>query len=245
MVTGVEGVRTDCRFVLRTGDTALTCERGFRFSRRMEMPWASLPYGGGFAERSVAQFRGVGCSQARIGGRRRNRGQKLMLPNRDQIERVAYDRWLRRDRAHGRDRDDWVAAENELTFVLNYRALVEYQLDRPKPMVLGDFAARRCRLCERTSRHATFSATRPVVQGVGATSLLSAEICDECQADCRDPIAGHCQQLWKTLEAGMEGLELVPRHVDSIAVLKSLVTSASVDHARARVGLFHRRARMG
>ena len=63
------------------------------------------------------------------------------------------------------------------------------------------------------------------MQGISTTSLLSAEICDESQADCRDPIAGHSQRVWKTIEAGMEDLELVPRHVDSIAVLKSLVTS--------------------
>jgi hypothetical protein len=126
----------------------------------------------------------------------KNHWAKLMLPNRDQIERVAYDRWLRRDQAHGRDRDDWVAAENELTFVLNYRVLVDYQLDLPNPIILGDLPARRCRLCERTSRHTSFSAARPVVQGAGEMSLLSAEICDECQADCRDPLAGHCHDLW-------------------------------------------------
>ena len=38
-----------------------------------------------------------------------------MLPTRDQIERAAYDRWIRRHRAHGYDRDDWIGSEIELT----------------------------------------------------------------------------------------------------------------------------------
>jgi hypothetical protein len=149
-----------------------------------------------------------------------------MFPNRDQIERAAYDRWLRRDQAHGRDRDDWLAAENELTFVLNYTSIALYPLDSPTELVLGDGATRRCRLCERTARNTRFSVPRPVVQVAGETSLLSAEICHECQSDCREEIADQCRDFWQTLNPGLDGLQIMPRPLDSIAVLKSLVTSA-------------------
>jgi hypothetical protein len=149
-----------------------------------------------------------------------------MLPTRDQIERAAYDRWLRRDRAHGCDRDDWVAAENELTFALNYRVLVEYQLDGPDPTILGDRPARRCRFCERTPRHTEFSAVRPVMQGFNKLALFSAEICDECQADCRDPLERECHELWETLKSTAGGPQNARRQLNSIGVFKSLIASA-------------------
>jgi hypothetical protein len=149
-----------------------------------------------------------------------------MVPTRDQIEHAAYDRWLRRDRAHGYDRADWLAAENELTFVLNYRTIIEYRLDSQQPVIIGELAAQRCRFCERTARHASFSAPRPVVQGVGDTSLLSAEICDECQADCRDPLADDCQRLWDALKTVAGAFPLVPLQTSSIAAYKSLIAGA-------------------
>jgi Protein of unknown function (DUF2934) len=148
-----------------------------------------------------------------------------MRPTRDQIERAAYDRWIRRDRAHGHDRDDWIGSETELTFLLNYNTVVEYPLDSSTSLILGDSI--RCRFCERTSPHATFSRPRPVVQGPAERVLFSAQVCDECQQDCRDPIAIHCERFWKALHAGGDVHRRVQRRdVDALAVLKSLVTSA-------------------
>ena len=167
-----------------------------------------------------------------------------MLPTRDQIERTAYDRWLRRHRAHGHDRDDWIGSENELTYLLNYKTVVEYPLDSSSPTLIG--GPGRCRFCERTSSRATFSLARPVVQGPAERSLLSTEICDECQADCRDPLAVHCENFWNTIHAGEDAHQVVRwRDVDSLAVFKSLVTSAIIDHARGRAGLLRRYSRMG
>ena len=168
-----------------------------------------------------------------------------MLPTRNQIERAAYDRWLRRHRAHGRDRDDWVGAENELMFVLNYRAIVEYALDSSHLMILGDDAERRCRFCERTGRHTAFSAPRPVVLGAATTSLQSAQVCDECQADCRDTLAIPCENLWKSLDEDVVALPSLPRFPDSMAVFKSLVASALIIMPEHESGLFRRHPRMG
>jgi Protein of unknown function (DUF2934) len=149
-----------------------------------------------------------------------------MLPTRHQIEREAYDRWIRRHRSHGHDRDDWIGSENELTYLLNYRSVVELPLDSSARVILGQEEARRCRFCERTVRHASFSAPRPVVQGTAEATLESAQICDECQADCRDPLAADCEILWNSLLAGADTPRSLPPSVDSLAVFKSLVTSA-------------------
>jgi hypothetical protein len=149
-----------------------------------------------------------------------------MLPTRDQIEHEAYNRWIGRDRAHGHDRHDWLAAENELTFLVNYRTVVEYSL-RPSPaLILGADKLRRCRFCERAVGQIPFSEPRPIVQFAGDTSLFSAEICDECQAEGRDSLARHCHELWDALSSGADCIQLLPRGLSLIAPFKSLITSA-------------------
>jgi hypothetical protein len=150
-----------------------------------------------------------------------------MIPTRDQIERAAYDRWIRRHRSHGYDRDDWIGSEIELTYLLNYQTVVEFTLDLASPLNLGNVPARGCRFCERSARHTAFSAPRPVVQGLPQALLHSKRVCDECQADCRDALAVHCENFWRTLHATRDAYQVVLRRdVDSLAVFKSLVASA-------------------
>jgi hypothetical protein len=57
-------------------------------------------------------------------------------------------------------------------------------------------------------------------------SLFSAQVCDECQSDCRDPLASHCEQFWKAVDGSSAGSPVMPSGVDLLAVYKSLVTSA-------------------
>ena len=150
-----------------------------------------------------------------------------MLPTRDQIERAAYDRWIRRHRAHGHDRDDWIGSENDLTYLLNYQTVVEFPLDASSPLILGNDAVRGCRFCERGTRQTAFSAPRPVLQGLPQALLHSNRVCDECQADCRDPLDVHCENFWQALHSSRDAHQVVLRRdVDSLAVFKSLVTSA-------------------
>ena len=150
-----------------------------------------------------------------------------MLPTRDQIERAAYDRWIRRHRAHGHDRDDWISSENELTYLVNYQTVVEFPLDLSSPSLLANDAVPGCRFCERGARYTAFSAPRSVVQGLSQALLSSNRVCDECQADCRDPLGVHCENFWRTLHASRDRDQVVlGRDVDSLAVFKSLVTSA-------------------
>jgi hypothetical protein len=149
-----------------------------------------------------------------------------MLPTRDQIEHEAYNRWIRRDRAHGHDRHDWLAAENELTFVLNYKTVVEYPLRAQHHLIVGVQKPRRCRFCERAVGHIPFSEPRPIVQVADCTSLFSVEICDECQADTRDPLAAHAHIFWDSLAAGVNILHHLHRRLNLVAAFKSLITSA-------------------
>jgi hypothetical protein len=150
-----------------------------------------------------------------------------MIPTRDQIERAAYDRWIRRHRAHGHDRDDWIGSENDLTYLINYQTVVEFSLEGSSPLIINAGSARACRFCERGARHTAFSASRPVVQGVFRALLYSDQVCDECQADCRDPLDVHCENFWRALHAARDAHQVVLRRdIDSLAVFKSLVTSA-------------------
>ena len=98
-----------------------------------------------------------------------------MLPSDDQIKRAAYDRWLRRGQVHGCDREDWHAAEDELTFSLNYRTIVDYPLDAAGSLVVGDRPGRSCRLCERTSAQVAFSVPRPNRAGRGSDEPVDAQ----------------------------------------------------------------------
>jgi hypothetical protein len=161
-----------------------------------------------------------------------------MFPTRDQIERAAYDRWLRRHRRHGHDRNDWIGSEHELTFALNYEVVVEYPLDSSTPLILGRTATPRCRLCERSVKHVSFDRPRPILQGASATSLHSAQVCDECQLECRDLLAPDCERLWSSLRAAADIHQALPRNIDKLAVFKSLVTSALLMMPESELGYF-------
>jgi hypothetical protein len=154
-----------------------------------------------------------------------------MYPTYDQIQRTAYHIWMGRGQVHGRDRQDWLEAEKELTFRLNYRTIVEFALDPARPKVIGDRPIRRCRLCERTSAHVDFGSPRPVLAGLaGARSLLTAEVCAECQLECLDPLDDDFGRFWKTLRTVLvEGdpLHASPyRNFVTIAAFKSLIAGA-------------------
>jgi len=165
-----------------------------------------------------------------------------MLPTDDQVRQAAYDLWQRRGRVHGFDRLDWYAAERELEFSMNYQTIVEYSLDLPGMLVLGDRPTRYCRFCERTSVQVAFSSQRPVVPGIGPTSLYTEAICDECQTGCRDPLAAEFERFWTTLRDEVGGHdavhELSARNLYSLAVLKSLIASALLIMPQSELAYF-------
>src|SRR4051794_12410431 len=95
-----------------------------------------------------------------------------MVPTLDQIRDAAYGRWERRGRCHGRDRDDWLRAEQDLPYTLNY-SIVARIGPGPPPGVLGNgngkghdqgtnaarsgtATPRVCRFCEQSAPRARF-----------------------------------------------------------------------------------------
>jgi Protein of unknown function (DUF2934) len=139
-----------------------------------------------------------------------------MRPTVDEVRTAAYDRWERRGWTHGGDGDDWLAAETELTFHARYRTVVEMSLDGPDRRVLARGAGRHCCFCERTPGQADFGDPRPVVPG--RSSLLTAEVCDDCQFEWRDGLAEDFDRFWARLERG--------RPQFTVASFKALVAGA-------------------
>src|SRR5262249_1990708 len=84
-------------------------------------------------------------------------------PTVDEVSKAAYARWERRGWIHGSDRDDWLAAETELTFHAHCRTVLEVSLDGPERRVLARGPVRHCCFCERTASRADFGAPRPVI----------------------------------------------------------------------------------
>jgi hypothetical protein len=152
-------------------------------------------------------------------------------PTWEQIQRAAYERWERRGWTHGRHREDWLAAEKELTFLRNYQTIVEYPLSAPDVRVLGDRPGRQCRYCERASREVPFTAIRSITpEPIGNGSLMTAEVCDECQSDLRVPLEEELRRFWQELRSACteEGprLDGPGSNPFSVAALKSLIAGA-------------------
>lgn len=114
-----------------------------------------------------------------------------MRPSHNHIERTAYHRWERRGGGHGLDREDWLAAENDLFFALCYRWVARYRLspeNDARPVWLGKadaFEAKRpraCRFCERAEPAAEFAAPRALPRLLGDNTLRAWDQCADCRA---------------------------------------------------------------
>jgi hypothetical protein len=154
-----------------------------------------------------------------------------MGPTSDQIRHAAYERWLRRGRIHGHHDTDWYGAEKELAFLLNYQTIAEYPLASGERRILGDLSIRRCRFCERTADQVAFGPARAVVPGLsGNPSLFTAEVCDDCQGDWRDPLDDELRGFWEALRADGVGLDAHGQPpagpIFSIGVFKALIAGA-------------------
>lgn len=155
-----------------------------------------------------------------------------MLPTRDQIERAAYDRWERRGYFHGTDADDWIAAEMDLTFDLNYQQVCDYSLGESQQRIL-DARLPRCRFCEQAPPRASFSAPRPVVpELVASTSLHTRAVCDECSEQFARSIDRDFGALWSSLEPLRSGAApcraITAPSAITVGAYKALVRSALV-----------------
>lgn len=106
-----------------------------------------------------------------------------MAPTSEQTAAAAFHRWKCRGSGHGRDREDWLAAEKDLTFGLNYRWTVRHPLKAPAAPTAESSIGRKCRFCERSAPAASFGAAPRAIPPVfGETTLVSSDDCDDCRA---------------------------------------------------------------
>ncbi len=112
-----------------------------------------------------------------------------MVPSYAQIQTAAYYRWLRRQGAHGADREDWLAAQDALSFDLNYEVIARYDLEQPTDPVLGNLARRRCRFCEQIAPAAARDEPALILSPMLRNSTLrSVEWCHECREQIRESL---------------------------------------------------------
>jgi hypothetical protein len=165
-----------------------------------------------------------------------------MRPEVEQVRQAAYHRWLRRGRPHGCDREDWFAAEGELTFTLNYQTIAAYSLDGADVRILGDQQLRYCRFCERTAGPVAFGPPMPLLAGGYSPAFYTAAVCDECRASFRDGQAARLQQFLAVLseDAGRvaRGDGGCAPGVYSLDVFKSLVACALSIMPESELGFF-------
>ncbi len=153
-----------------------------------------------------------------------------MLPTREQIELAAYQRWQRREWGHGNDREDWIAAEQDLAFALNYRYVARYKLSGSNPVMLGKSEAesstrrRRCRFCEQAEPSAKFRGTHLALPAiVGNTALFVWDECDDCRAHFDRHLAGPFESFVRPL---LNEFADFPTDGISVAALKAFVRMA-------------------
>jgi hypothetical protein len=131
-----------------------------------------------------------------------------MLPTAEQIQWAAYFRWKRRNGEHGRDRDDWLASEQDLLFTRNYEVVARFQLDREGAQFVGNKERRRCRFCELAPPQASFKAIPPVIpEYLGNKALFAYDQCDECQGSFAEMIEGDLKSFTRRfLRGGPESI---------------------------------------
>ncbi len=149
---------------------------------------------------------------------------------------------MRRGQPDGSDRDDWLAAEAELIFRLNYATIAEYRLDGAPLLILGDEHGRYCRFCERTTRQVEFAPPVALLAGGCSPSLSVAAICNECRDAFRDEHAARLDQFLASLAndacriAG--GDAACAARLYSLDVFKSLVICALSIMPESELGHF-------
>ena len=160
---------------------------------------------------------------------------RFMLPSEGQIRQAAYERWERRGRGDGLDRDDWQSAQEDLLFRLNYRTIVECRLDAGGDSIPNDRVSRCCRFCDRTIARDDVNLLLPLFSGGLSAPLFTAAFCDLCRAGFRDALAADFGRFWAALvaDAGLDLASGVSRARDhySLPVYKSLIAWRARDHA--------------
>jgi hypothetical protein len=105
------------------------------------------------------------------------------------IRQAAYARWEHRGRCHGFDRQDWIAAELQARFELNYQVVAADRLDGNAPRVLGAPTSRRCRFCGGANPRVEFSDSVAIFPAnFGPGSPLALDQCEDCASGFAEEI---------------------------------------------------------
>ncbi len=171
-----------------------------------------------------------------------------MRPTFDEIRRAAYERWERRGSnprrrsrrlARGREGADLPRATTGRSSITSSTA----------PDIGSSRAARSADADSASGRpdEADFGEPRPVV--AGPRSLLSAEVCDDCQRDWRESAGGRVPPVLGGPRSRRDAGIRRPRPSGPSAVLGRRVQvagrAALLIDARGRATLLHRRPRVG
>jgi hypothetical protein len=153
-----------------------------------------------------------------------------MYPSTEQIRTAAYQRWQSRGVGHGHDVEDWLNAEQDLLFDLNYQVVASYRLDAPAPEWPRGSGRRQCRFCERSAPRATFTdPIHAIPQFLGNTSLLAECECDECHELFKDSLVDDFEEFTRPFRTGVYNGSRpggTARRSISIAALKCLARMA-------------------
>ena len=155
-----------------------------------------------------------------------------MYPTWHEIEVAAYHRWQRRGHHHGNDREDWIAAEKDLTFAYNYRYIARHRLTLPDggaPTLLGRGETgnrrHRCRFREQAEPSAVFPPGLPALPRLtGNSALVAWDECEECRAAYDAHLAAPFESFARPLLA--ETPPEHPRATVPAPALKALVRFA-------------------
>jgi hypothetical protein len=172
-----------------------------------------------------------------------------MLPTSDQIRAAAYDRWQNRRSEHGRDRDDWLRAEQDLLFTLNYAVVARVgsappvDLGPPQTRLPG---ARVCRFCEQAAPRARFSGAHdrlPVLRGNGTLEMSVPDECDDCRRLFDESFGADLSRLILPIRDGCPPGDPLPRSISTrpyvpIAAFKALTRMALACLPRAELATF-------
>lgn len=171
-----------------------------------------------------------------------------MYPSWGQIEQAAYDRFQRRGWLHGHDQEDWLGAERDLTFGLNYTVLARHKLTGT-PTTLPAERMPRCRFCERSDEEVSFSEHALLVpESFTACEVFTPSECDECREQFRTSLDGDLKRFLDAMleirreadEHGFRGVSSIARNEQrlSVGALKSLSRVALLLMPESQLGYF-------
>lgn len=168
-----------------------------------------------------------------------------MFPTPDQIQLASYHRWQRGGGGHGHDLDDWVAAEQDLLFALNYEVISHYRLDGESKQFFGDRSRRVCRFCEQAAPRATFADSAPAIpESLGNRSLFAFDECEECRIAFEEAFGDEFEEFSRPFRAGL-GVDRLPQASPPswsrapIAAFKGLAKMALAIMPEAELEFFH------